>query len=77
MSPLLNDTAFHGNTSTPGKYAELLVDDPRCLGCGSSLATRRQKTYLSTSTTTGRPYETERYECRCGRGRLIRREVTV
>ena len=73
---VLNDTAFAGNTTRVGGSAELLVENPKCLGCGSDLATRRRQRYITTSLTTGKRLETEVYECRCSRRRFIRREVT-
>ena len=77
MRSAVKDTAdYFGTTSTPGKYAELLVTDPRCTNCGSSLATRREKTYVSQSLTSGRTFHVEQYRCACQRVRRIRREVT-
>jgi hypothetical protein len=72
-----HSTPFFGNTSAGGKYAELLVTDPRCTRCGSSLATRREKTYVSQSLTNGRTFHVEVFKCRCHRVRRIRRPLEV
>jgi hypothetical protein len=77
MSRRLDDSAYAGNTTRQGRTASLLVENPKCLGCGSSLATRRLKTYVSQSLTTGRTYEVEVYRCGCQRQRYIRRPVEV
>ena len=71
-----DSTPFFGNTSRVGGSAELLVTDPRCTRCGSSLITRREKTYVSQSLSTGRTLHVEQYRCACQRVRRIRREVT-
>jgi hypothetical protein len=76
MSLALKDSAYYGNTTRSGHTAELLVSDPRCLACGSSLSTRRLKSYVTTSLRNGRTYHVEVYKCGCQRQRFIRREVT-
>jgi hypothetical protein len=71
----LKASAYYGNTTRSSGSAELLVENPKCLGCGSSLATRRLKSYVSQSLRNGRTYEVEVYRCGCQRQRFIRREV--
>jgi hypothetical protein len=72
----LKDSTFYGNTSRIGGSAELLVNNASCTSCGSSLATRREKTYVTQSLSTSRTYQVEVFRCRCERVRRIRREVT-
>jgi hypothetical protein len=67
----LQDTEYLGTTSRPATSLSVAT---RCLGCGSSLAGRKQP--VQTTATRGTIYMVHRWLCRCGRGRTLRQEVT-
>jgi hypothetical protein len=66
----LNDNEFYGNTSRPGTA---LTIDYSCQRCGSSLAKRREETLRRRIA--GIAYNVERFRCRCGRRREVRRAI--
>jgi len=66
----LNSTEFFGNTSRPGTSLSI---DNSCQRCGSSLHKRRET--VERRVIGGTDFIVERFRCRCGRGRHVRRAI--
>jgi len=67
----LNDTPFYG-VSRSFTYLAGTVHYPTRTRCSTSLAGRHEST--TTRAIEGITYEVDKFRCRCGRGKEVRRE---